>query len=164
MNEPYKETFCDNEQPVEGKQLQHHLMIAEAAYYRAEHRGFWCGDPVTDWLEAEDEIDAMLREVVHPGKAITAKEAFQVKIESQLKKWDKKIDGLKNKANKMKDQLRHDLEAQLEILHARRMVAYEKLQGLRRRSEDAWEDMKEGAEKALDEMQKAIDSTVNRFK
>uniref|UniRef100_E6QTV4 Putative methyl-accepting chemotaxis protein Nap3 n=1 Tax=mine drainage metagenome TaxID=410659 RepID=E6QTV4_9ZZZZ len=164
MNEPYKETFCDNEKQMGDGQLQHHLMIAEAAYYRAEHRGFWCGNPVTDWLEAEDEIDAKLCEITHPDKAITAKEAFQVKIESQLKKWDTKLDGLKNKAKKMKDQLRHDLEAQLEILHARRVVVYEKLQGLRQRSEGAWEDMKEGAEKTLDEMQKAIDSTVNRFK
>ncbi|MDA8327415.1 MAG: DUF2934 domain-containing protein [Betaproteobacteria bacterium] len=164
MNEPYKETFCDNEKRVKDEQLQRHLMIAEAAYYRAEHRGFWCGNPVKDWLEAEDEIDAMWCEIANPVKTITAKEDFQTKLEAQLKKWDQKFAGLKNKAKKMKDQLRHELETQLEILHARRVVAHEKLQGLRHRSEDAWEDMKEGAERALDEMQKAIDSTVNRFK
>ena len=32
-------------------------MIAEAAYYRAEHRGFYDGNPIQDWLEAESEID-----------------------------------------------------------------------------------------------------------
>lgn len=31
-------------------------MIATAAYYRAEHRGFTGGDPVEDWLAAEAEI------------------------------------------------------------------------------------------------------------
>lgn len=31
--------------------------IATAAYYRAEHRGFSCGDEIQDWLEAEAEID-----------------------------------------------------------------------------------------------------------
>src|SRR5580765_1730423 len=35
------------------------LMIAEAAYYRAQSRGFR-GDPVRDWTEAEAEIDAQL--------------------------------------------------------------------------------------------------------
>ncbi len=35
-------------------------MIAEAAYYRAERRGFVAGDPMRDWLEAEAEIDAKL--------------------------------------------------------------------------------------------------------
>ena len=37
-------------------------MIAEAAYFRAEKRGFAEGDPMQDWLEAEREIDCMLNE------------------------------------------------------------------------------------------------------
>ncbi len=32
-------------------------MIAIAAYYRAERRGFSGGDAMQDWLEAEAEID-----------------------------------------------------------------------------------------------------------
>jgi hypothetical protein len=32
--------------------------IAEAAYYRAERRGFASGSEYDDWLEAEQEIDA----------------------------------------------------------------------------------------------------------
>ena len=35
-------------------------MIAEAAYYRAERRGFNPGGQVKDWLEAELEVDAKL--------------------------------------------------------------------------------------------------------
>ena len=35
-------------------------MIAEAAYFRAERRGFQDGDPVADWLEAEAEINAQV--------------------------------------------------------------------------------------------------------
>ncbi|MEJ2552968.1 MAG: DUF2934 domain-containing protein [Gammaproteobacteria bacterium] len=35
-------------------------MIAEAAYYLAEHRGFQGGDPTEDWLQAEAEIDHRL--------------------------------------------------------------------------------------------------------
>lgn len=37
-----------------------HNMIATAAYYRAERRGFNSGGETEDWLEAEAEIDAML--------------------------------------------------------------------------------------------------------
>lgn len=37
-----------------------HRMIAEAAWYRAEARGFEGGDPDQDWLEAEREIDRRL--------------------------------------------------------------------------------------------------------
>lgn len=35
-------------------------MIAEAAYFMAEKRGFSGGDPNVDWLCAESEIDHML--------------------------------------------------------------------------------------------------------
>jgi hypothetical protein len=35
-------------------------MIAEAAYLRAERRGFVAGSDVEDWLAAEEEIDALL--------------------------------------------------------------------------------------------------------
>ena len=38
-------------------QEQREHMIAEAAYYIAEHRQFQGGDPIRDWLQAEDEID-----------------------------------------------------------------------------------------------------------
>lgn len=35
-------------------------MISEAAYFRAEQRGFMVGDDLADWLTAESEIDALL--------------------------------------------------------------------------------------------------------
>ncbi len=35
-------------------------MIAAAAYYRAEKRGFVGGTPAQDWAEAELEIEALL--------------------------------------------------------------------------------------------------------
>jgi hypothetical protein len=34
-------------------------MISEAAYYRAQGRGFDGGDPLQDWLIAEVKIDGM---------------------------------------------------------------------------------------------------------
>ncbi len=42
--------------PAEG---EWHLMIAEAAYYRAEKRGFMAGYSLEDWLVAETEIKGM---------------------------------------------------------------------------------------------------------
>lgn len=35
-------------------------MIAEAAYYRAQHRGFHPDDRLNDWLEAETQVDEMI--------------------------------------------------------------------------------------------------------
>lgn len=48
-------TFSATIDPV----LRHEL-ISEAAYFRAERRGFIPGSEVEDWLVAEREIDARL--------------------------------------------------------------------------------------------------------
>ena len=39
---------------------ERYRMIAEAAYFKAQKRGFVGGDPAQDWLEAEAEIDRKL--------------------------------------------------------------------------------------------------------
>jgi hypothetical protein len=36
---------------------ERHRMISEAAYFRAERRGFAAGAELADWLEAEVDID-----------------------------------------------------------------------------------------------------------
>ena len=43
---------------------QRQSMIAKTAYLKAERRGFIGGDPEQDWLEAEMEVDASLREKI----------------------------------------------------------------------------------------------------
>ena len=45
----------------EPKQEEMQARIAEAAYYRAESRGFEPGGEVGDWLAAEAEIMARMR-------------------------------------------------------------------------------------------------------
>ena len=35
-------------------------MIAEAAYFRAERRGFAPGNEMSDWLEAEVDVEGLL--------------------------------------------------------------------------------------------------------
>ncbi len=46
---------------------QRRQMIAEAAYFRAERRGFDGGDSVADWIEAEAEVDQRLRRMDAAG-------------------------------------------------------------------------------------------------
>lgn len=36
-------------------------MIAEAAYFRAEQRGFAPGNEMSDWLQAEADVEGILR-------------------------------------------------------------------------------------------------------
>ena len=41
-------------------------LIAQAAYFRAERRGFRAGGEEQDWLEAESEVDALLASASRP--------------------------------------------------------------------------------------------------
>lgn len=60
-------------QPVSAK--ERYQMIAEAAYFRAEKRGFTGGSIEEDWIQAEAEIDHLLQEQEKTQKiAATAKE------------------------------------------------------------------------------------------
>lgn len=45
-------------------------MVAEAAYYIAQRRGFVGGDAIADWVAAEAEVDARLKaEGRAPGRS-----------------------------------------------------------------------------------------------
>jgi hypothetical protein len=44
-------------------------MIAEAAYFKSERRGFTPGHEMTDWLEAEREVEAILNGNGRPAPA-----------------------------------------------------------------------------------------------
>lgn len=41
---------------------ERYRMIAVAAYYRAEKRGFIGGDPAQDWVEAEAEVARLINQ------------------------------------------------------------------------------------------------------
>lgn len=144
---------------------QRYQMIADAAYFRTEKRGFVGGDVVQDWLEAEAEINRMLQQSSEPGKeGMTIKQAFQQNLESQLKEWDVKFDELKAKGQEAKAEIRADIEKQIESLSDKRAAAQAKILEVRQRTEDAWEDLKTDAEKTWEEMHEALNRFVSHFK
>lgn len=49
-------------QEASAPEVPRHEMIAAAAYFRAEQRGFVGGDSLDDWLAAEAEVDERLRQ------------------------------------------------------------------------------------------------------
>ena len=144
----------------------HREMVAVAAYYRAERRGFSPGDPTADWLEAEAEIEHQLRQTPEPAHSHkqSQKQAFQQKLEAHLAEWDAKLEQLRAKAKEAKADIRAEFEIQLEALTSKRAVAQEKLRELRQHGEWAWEDVKGGTDKAWKEMRDAIDRAASRLK
>lgn len=56
----HKQAAIADHERHERKTAEHHDQIAVAAYFHAQHRGFKDGDPVADWLAAENEINATI--------------------------------------------------------------------------------------------------------
>ncbi|MGZ8548950.1 MAG: DUF2934 domain-containing protein, partial [Sulfuricurvum sp.] len=46
--------------PTSAQPVNLDTMIAEAAYYKAEKRGFYPGNDIRDWLEAKNDITALV--------------------------------------------------------------------------------------------------------
>ena len=95
---------------------------------------------------------------------MATKEAYRQKLEAQLAEWDARLDVLNAQARKASADARIDYENELQGLKRQRERARETLAELGRRSETAWEDVKVGAERAWDEMGKALDKVAARFK
>ena len=74
-------------QPMAVTADERHDMIAVAAYFRAERRGFALGDAVKDWWEAAAEIDSMLKNMVSAG--VTRGNYQSVGLRNALRFWAK---------------------------------------------------------------------------
>jgi hypothetical protein len=51
-------------EPESTRSARREQHITEAAYYRAEKRGFEAGHELEDWMAAEQEIDALVEAAV----------------------------------------------------------------------------------------------------
>lgn len=55
-----KKPPADNPKQMTLNPEERYRMIAVAAYYRAEKRGFIGGDPAQDWVDAEAEVERLI--------------------------------------------------------------------------------------------------------
>lgn len=119
-------------------------MIAEAAYFKAERRGFNGGDPVRDWCEAEAEIDARLRER-GDGQLVE-------RIEESLQALAKKLATVRRKVARSSSEAREEWEKDLDKLTKLGDSLKPKLAELKQQGERAGRKLREQAEKMRDEI------------
>lgn len=125
-------------------------MIAEAAYLRAEKRGFNGGDAVHDWMEAEREVDAHLQHA-RPRLSIEQLEAQLASANEKLKALSKKVEGMKADAHKEWQQdldklakLRDTFEHRLRELREQGGQAAGKA---RQHAENVWHELSEALQR-----------------
>jgi hypothetical protein len=128
---------------------QREQMIAEAAYFRAERRGFRGGDTVRDWCEAEAEVDARLRRLDD--------EQFLERIEEGLAAAGRKVGAVKRKLAGLSADARAEWQKDLERLAVLRERLKPKVAELRAQGEQAGHKLREQAEKLRAEMSDLIE-------
>jgi chromosome segregation ATPase len=80
------------------------------------------------------------------------------KLTAQLEQLDTKIDKLESKAGKAGAGAHQEYDSQIKDLKHRMAEAQEKLNALKKSGDEAWKELREGVEKAMDE----VDSAVKR--
>jgi len=128
---------------------QRQQMIAEAAYFRAERRGFNGGDPVADWIEAEAEVDVELGRIEREHVI----ERFELAVAAATQT----LDGLKNKVSKVTADARTEWHEDAEKLKKLRDTLRKRLGGLREQGEEAGHKAKEQAEKIRREIGELVE-------
>lgn len=110
-------------------------MIAEAAYFRAEQRGFRGGDAVRDWCDAEAEVDARLREI---------EDAQLVeRVQEILVTASKTLATLRRRATRLSKEARVEWQKDVEKLAVLRTTLRPKLAELRKQGEHAGRQLRE---------------------
>lgn len=118
---------------------QRQQMIAEAAYFRAERRGFNGGDTVRDWCEAEAEIDAQLRKL-DDGQLVE-------RVEEVLEAAATRLAAARRKIARLSSDARGEWERDLDKLVALRDSLRPKLAELKEQGERAGRKVREQTEK-----------------
>jgi phosphoenolpyruvate-protein kinase (PTS system EI component) len=129
-----------------GQRLQ---MIAEAAYFRAERRGFGAGDLDRDWLEAEAEVDARLEQ--HDADHMVDR------LEEGLAVATKKIAELKRRASRLKTEARAEWQQDIAILVTHRDALRAHLKAIRAQGEHAGHALRQQAQHAWEEIRESVE-------
>ena len=92
------------------------------------------------------------------------REIYREKIESQLKEWKAKIDMLESKVSTLSSEAKTTLMKDIDELRGKKTVVKDKLTELQKTGEEAWDKMMGGVEKSAEELKKAVEKVVARFK
>ncbi len=95
---------------------------------------------------------------------MVTREDLKEKIEEQLAKWKSTIDGLKVSFEHAEVDVKAKLHDQLESLHDKRVKAEKLLEDVSATSQDAWEQIKSGADHGWSDLTRAAKSTMDKVR
>jgi len=97
-------------------------------------------------------------------KTESAKNQFVKKMETELEKVEAKIAEMKEKAENATEEAKGEYKKQIRSLQGKKSSFQRKLNELQDASGEAWEELKAGVQKAVDDLKKASDNAVSKLK
>ena len=85
-------------------------------------------------------------------------------MEKKLKDWGGEIEKIRGKADKLGTDSREKYQEQVRELRAKQELARQKVQEMKKAGGEAWEDLRAGAESAMNDLKKTVDKTVSKWK
>jgi chromosome segregation ATPase len=129
-------------------------MIAEAAYFRAEQRGFKGGDPLADWVQAEAEINARL--------SLKRDSHLLDTLEQRVATASGKLKALRKRVSGMKADVRREWQVDVDRLAELRNSLAARLGEIQERGEHATRKAQKQAEKIWEEIADIVQRTSPR--
>jgi chromosome segregation ATPase len=94
----------------------------------------------------------------------TDKKSYLQKLADKIVEWDKKIDELKKQGNEAASVMKEDYTKMAADLNVKKREAEEKLKQLKGVSAEGWEELKKGAELAINDLSDAVNKAISKFK
>jgi len=138
--------------------------IAEAAYFRAERRGFAGGDPVVDWIEAEAEVDAALGEHDYGRDRGQDHGDLLARIDEGVAEAGKRVASLKKKAGAVQSDVRAELDEHVERIAELRDALETRSAEIRRQGTEASRGLLEQAESLWTELAQFLSRKAPRVR
>jgi len=92
------------------------------------------------------------------------RKAFIEKLTAKLKEWDAEIDILEVKAQEKEAVAKMEYTKRIKELQDKKEEAQQKLEEVKNANKEAWEELKIGAEKAMDDISDSFKSVMDKLK
>ncbi len=92
------------------------------------------------------------------------KEAYQEKMEAQVKEWSAKLQEMKAKADQATADAKIEMYKHIDELRAKKEAAQHKLNEIKGASAESWEALKAGSEKTLEDLKQTWASMKAKFR
>jgi F0F1-type ATP synthase membrane subunit b/b' len=114
---------------------------------------------------SKEDVKKKAKEAYDATQAYTHEQiqAFREQTETRLAEYNKEIDQLKAKAEKLKEDAKTKAEQQLTALRQKQDEVSEKLKNLSSSSENAWEQVKLGIDAAMEDLGNAYKKAKAEF-